>query len=336
MAKQICRGGLFCWIVVASHLNLANADIKNWQTGQTIPGTEGITPRQGINLGGWQTEMRNLRFADFSGLDLSGAYFADSWLDDALFTGANLTNAYLQDAWVLGSTIVDSETVYNQWTQFPSGFSPVAAGMMFKESPAGDFDGNDVLELSDVDLLMAWIRGTSPFWWLDGMFDLNRDGRVSGDDLHVWVKDLRQTWFGDANLDGEFNSSDLVTVFAAGEYEDAFAGNSTWEEGDWNADGDFTSGDLIVAFQDGGYELGPRQPIAAVPEPSGVLLAALAVIVVSFVSRNSGRTPVLLRKNSTPIRHTRFSAATSTTAIRHQAATEIAGYRSSRWKKISR
>ncbi len=59
---------------------------------------------------------------------------------------------------------------------------------------------------------------------------------------------------GDSNRDGVFDSSDLIFVFAAGEYEDGIAGNSTWEEGDWNGDGDFDSSDLIVAFAAGYYE----------------------------------------------------------------------------------
>ena len=58
---------------------------------------------------------------------------------------------------------------------------------------------------------------------------------------------------GDANDDGVFNSSDLVQVFRAGEYEDFVNRNSTFQEGDWNADGDFDSNDLVVAFQAGTY-----------------------------------------------------------------------------------
>jgi hypothetical protein len=65
---------------------------------------------------------------------------------------------------------------------------------------------------------------------------------------------------GDANLDGQFNSQDLVTVFQAGEYEDETSGNSTWSEGDWTCDGDFNTGDLVAAFQAGNYEL----PAAAI------------------------------------------------------------------------
>ena len=90
----------------------------------------------------------------------------------------------------------------------------------------------------------------------EDMFDLNSDRTVDQADYRIWVKDLRQTWFGDANLDGEFNSGDLVAVFQAGEYEDVEEYNSGWATGDWNGDGVFDSSDLVVAFQDGGYEKG--------------------------------------------------------------------------------
>ena len=64
---------------------------------------------------------------------------------------------------------------------------------------------------------------------------------------------------GDANADRRFDSSDLVAVLRAGEYEDLISKNSTWSEGDWNGDGDFASNDLVVAFQSGGYtEVGPE------------------------------------------------------------------------------
>jgi hypothetical protein len=81
---------------------------------------------------------------------------------------------------------------------------------------------------------------------------------------------------GDANLDGEFNSSDLVEVFQRGKYElDIDAG---WAEGDWNGDRRFDSGDMVAAFQDGGYEVGALAAVSAVPEPSCGLLLAIAVI----------------------------------------------------------
>ena len=59
---------------------------------------------------------------------------------------------------------------------------------------------------------------------------------------------------GDISVDGHFNSSDLVRIFQAGEYQDNIIGNSTWRTGDWNGDGDFTTQDLVIAFANRGYE----------------------------------------------------------------------------------
>ena len=61
------------------------------------------------------------------------------------------------------------------------------------------------------------------------------------------------TSLGDVNLDGLFNSRDIVLVFQAGEYEDGVAGNSTWADGDWNCDGEFDSGDFVFALSAGGF-----------------------------------------------------------------------------------
>jgi hypothetical protein len=66
------------------------------------------------------------------------------------------------------------------------------------------------------------------------------------------------TTYGDANLDGLFNSSDLVQILAAGEYVDEIFGNSGWADGDFGGDGEFDTDDLVLALQTGAYEAGPR------------------------------------------------------------------------------
>jgi hypothetical protein len=53
--------------------------------------------------------------------------------------------------------------------------------------------------------------------------------------------------------------------------------------GDWNADGEFDSSDFVVAFTDGGYEAGPRGSVAAVPEPSSLVLMLLAALPLWIV-----------------------------------------------------
>ncbi|MFC1758386.1 hypothetical protein ACFL2H_06410 [Planctomycetota bacterium] len=138
----------------------------------------------------------------------------------------------------------------------------------------GDFNYDESLDVLDLAILAGDI-GTS-----DPRRDINRDLVVDSLDVDRWVHHIAFTYYGDANLDGEFNSTDLVTVFGAAEYEDSIVGNSTWNTGDWNLDGDFTSGDLVLAFQDAGYEQGPRVLAAVVPEPTLQLTTALLAVLV--------------------------------------------------------
>lgn len=140
----------------------------------------------------------------------------------------------------------------------------------------GDFDGDGLLTGADIDLLSKEVvAGTN-----DAAFDLNADNVVNDADRTVWVEDLKKTWFGDSNFDGEFNSTDFVVVFTAGEYEDAVDGNSGWEQGDWNGDMDFNSSDFVTAFQGAGFEMGARPAVAVVPEPSSLSLLGIGLLFV--------------------------------------------------------
>jgi hypothetical protein len=147
----------------------------------------------------------------------------------------------------------------------------------------GDFTLDGQLTAEDIDVLTLFaVRGIS---WID----LTQDQVVDVDDLNVWVNDLKKTWIGDANLDYEFNSSDLIEVLAAGKYEqDVDAG---WAEGDWNADQRANSADLVAALQGygcggrGAYECGPRPATAAVPEPRTIVLVWMAALVCAWTAR---------------------------------------------------
>ena len=139
----------------------------------------------------------------------------------------------------------------------------------------GDFNQNEVLDADDMDLLSKEVRdGTHR-----APLDLNGDSKVDEADRVVWVKEVRRTWFGDANLDGEFESGDLVGVFTAGKYEKEV--EAGWAEGDWNGDGEFTSGDFVDAFRDGGYEQGLLPAMKAVPEPTSVSMLLIGLLSVS-------------------------------------------------------
>lgn len=112
----------------------------------------------------------------------------------------------------------------------------------------GDFNGDGVFNVEDIDLLCQEIRAGDH----DVTLDLTNDQRVDVRDLDALLEQMNLS-YGDVNLDGIFNSSDLVLIFQSGQYEDEVAGNSRWSTGDWNCDGDFTTTDLVVAFQQGTY-----------------------------------------------------------------------------------
>ncbi len=143
---------------------------------------------------------------------------------------------------------------------------------------AGDYDADGSLTVADIDGLSRAVRWQRQVV----MFDLTSDDRLDQQDRRRWVEQLRRTWFGDADLDGQFNSRDFLHVFQAGEYEDALSSNSTWETGDWDGDGDFSSADFLIAFQGGGYEQGPRESTAAVPEPT--IFSWFLAVVVSLIA----------------------------------------------------
>ena len=106
-------------------------------------------------------------------------------------------------------------------------------------------------------------------------------------DVRKWIRALKNTWMGDTNIDGEFNSGDLVALFTAGEYEDGIPMNSNWSTGDFDGDGDFGSGDLIAAFADGGFELGPRAAVSAVPEPTSMVILMMGMLSIARCSRRA-------------------------------------------------
>ncbi len=157
----------------------------------------------------------------------------------------------------------------------------------------GDFDEDGQLTAQDLDAMAHAVR----FGEYLPSFDLNRDSALDGDDRRFLVEQVLGSSFGDANLDGRFDSTDLIQVLQAGEYEDDELLNSTWETGDWNGDLEFGSSDLIAAVQSGRFEL-PREPVAErlrsaggqmVPEPSALGVCYLAAVALITLARGRQR-----------------------------------------------
>jgi hypothetical protein len=159
------------------------------------------------------------------------------------------------------------------------------------EPATGDFNNDGKIDVADIDALTAAvISGTN-----EARFDLNSDQLVNQQDRGIWVEQIMKTWSGDADLDGQFNTHDLVLVFQRGEYEDGVAANSGWSDGDWNGDGEFGSDDLVTALQGGGYQNGPRAvaAVAATTEsprsrgPSSHVVASIDELFAKPVRRRS-------------------------------------------------
>ena len=129
----------------------------------------------------------------------------------------------------------------------PLGRAIHPTSFVFSPAAPADFNGDGVLSAEDIDLLCGKIGSD------DGEFDVNSDGVVDASDRDTMIFDYLNSTYGDANLDGIFNSSDFVHVFQRGKYEDQIPSNAGWADGDWNCDGEFSSQDLVLALQTGDY-----------------------------------------------------------------------------------
>lgn len=138
----------------------------------------------------------------------------------------------------------------------------------------GDFNRDGMLDSADVNQLSEVIRTNDG---RDLSYDLNDDWQVNRDDLTTWVHQFRRTTAGDANLDGQFDSADLVLTLQAGRYEVEISAH--WEDGDWNGDDRFNTLDLVEAFQAGSYRTFPAKLMYSVPEPNGFYWLILVAIM---------------------------------------------------------
>ncbi len=159
----------------------------------------------------------------------------------------------------------------------------------------GDFNGDGIVEFTDIQLFCEGLQASNL------QFDLNDDQLVNDTDRNVLINDILGTTVGDANLDRTFNSSDLVVVFVAGEYEDAVDGNSTWAEGDWNCDGDFDSSDVVLAFQEGRYSV--EAVIQSVASKNSIAANLFSPAVDTQLERTDKLKPTVLRATTTPRSH---------------------------------
>lgn len=144
----------------------------------------------------------------------------------------------------------------------------------------GDLLAEDI-DADDIDALFAALGSNTIF------ADLNDSGLVDLDDAQLLVQTILGTAFGDANLDGLVDNSDLTTV------QTNFGLAGGWAMGDFNGDGLIDSSDVSTLAANFGFEA-PAAPLslgAAIPEPASFALLCGSLLVLA---RRRPRQPRIL------------------------------------------
>ena len=268
---------------------LAAIDIHHWFCPELTTHPSCDTPRFEIEA---STEFSRLTLATmlgpspdwFVGLTGFPLHGTDGWTAQttiALFPYDGGTR--IQNRWLLGGTKnVPPEPIFliPDDTHHLVGSSTLGTVTLTRIID-GDFNQDGTRDVADIDLLSEQVRSAVN----DSAFDLTDDGRVDQLDRIHWVELLAESAFGDAGLDGIFNSSDLVQVFRVGEYEDEIPINSNWADGDWDGNQDFDSSDLVFALQRNRYV--PGNGSVPVPEPTISVLLFIGAMIVSGYKRHT-------------------------------------------------
>ena len=138
----------------------------------------------------------------------------------------------------------------------------------------GDFDANGVLDMVDIDQLVAAVAAQDTAL----LYDLNHDGQLTLADVHQWLvlggaanlPSGSPYLVGDANLDGTVDHGDFTAWLAA-----RFSTMAAWTAGDFNADG-FVDGRDLLLWNSNKF----NSSDAPVPEPCTPIWVGLTTLVI--------------------------------------------------------
>ena len=136
-----------------------------------------------------------------------------------------------------GTTLQRSDP--NHWaSDSTSWLAAVASPGSFGGSLPGDFNGDQIVNDVDIDLLFAAVHSVST----DGQFDLDASGVIDASDVTLLVETILGTRFGDNDTDGDVDTRDLTTAII--NFNSADGSGKSWIQGDTDGDGDVDTRDL--------------------------------------------------------------------------------------------
>ncbi len=196
----------------------------------------------------------------------------------------------------LGQSVGDVDLVTIQWTsgivQHLYNISPNQTLAVLEsdiESVAGDIDFNGLIDASDVDWLRIAADQPEIYWSVFGLVaedaaDLNQNGIVDAADVEFLLHDIIGTEYGDLNLDGSIDQTDLA-LWQAGFGTSSGAG---YFNGDIDGDGDSDGTDYLILQSNLGFVSQSIAASNAVPEPSSQLLGMAALLIASMAKSRAG------------------------------------------------
>lgn len=164
-------------------------------------------------------------------------------------------------------------TLTKPWTDFSTPPpSPYESQPML-----GDLNDDGIIDVTDVDLLFDEIAGPDP----SPAADLNDDGLVNQTDADELIRNILDSEYGDANLDGRVDAGDLSLLAARWQYCP-----NTWSAGDFTGNGCVGADDLSLLAANWQWQRPAGDPV---PEPTVLaLLAGGASALAALRRRRAG------------------------------------------------
>jgi hypothetical protein len=173
-----------------------------------------------------------------STMNWSAQVISGSWA--SITSGSSGTNSGTISLNYAANTSTASRTATIRITATGAACSPTDVTIVqAAASTPGDFNGDGLVNATDIDLLSAAINSHSTSY---ATYDLTKDGKINSADMDYLITTILHTYYGDADLNHSVGVSDL-SVLAA--YYNTPSGAS-WANGDFDGNGAVGVSDLSI------------------------------------------------------------------------------------------